>query len=84
MSSDLPTPPETGDARSMTLHVLPPIYILPTHLTVDELHELEDEIMDLGAPFTYDAKEARMLSVAQEVVELDASPQKHFRCSCSA
>ncbi len=44
----------------MCLRALPPIYILPTHLTADELHELEDEIMDLGAPFTYDAKEARI------------------------
>ncbi len=60
MSSDLPTPPETGHAGSMTLHALPPIYILSTHLTVEELHEIEDEVMDLGAPFTYDAKEARI------------------------
>jgi DNA polymerase IV len=44
----------------MSLNALPPIYILPTHLTVDELHQLEDEVIDLGAAFTYDAKEAKM------------------------
>ena len=60
MSSDLPTPPETGHSGSMSLNDLPPIYILPSHLTVDELHELEDEVMDLGAPLTYDANEAKI------------------------
>ena len=60
MSSGLPSPPETDHLGSMSLRALPPIYILPAHLTVDELHKLEDEVMDLGAPFTYDAKEAKI------------------------
>jgi DNA polymerase IV len=60
MSLDLPTPPETGNGGSISLKNLPPIFILPTHLTSEELHELEDEVMDLSAPFTYDAKEAKI------------------------
>jgi DNA polymerase IV len=60
MPSDLPTPPGTGHGPSFSLKGLPPIYVLPTHLNVDELHKLEEEIIDLGALFTYDAKEAKI------------------------
>ncbi len=60
MSLDLPTPPETARGGFMSLNALPPIYVLPTHLTSEELHELEEELMDLSAPFTYDAKEAKI------------------------
>ncbi len=44
----------------MSLNSLPPIYILPTHLTSEEFHEIEDEVMELGAPITYDANEAKI------------------------
>lgn len=60
MSSDLPTPPDTSRRHTLSLGALPPIYILPTHLTGDELHELEDEVMKLGAPLTFDPKEAKI------------------------
>lgn len=60
MSSDLPTPPVTDHGGAISLNRLPPIYVLPTHLTIDALHELEDDLMELGAPFTYDAREAKI------------------------
>lgn len=60
MSLDLSTPPKTRPGSEASLLTLPPIYILPTHLTVEELHELEDDVVDLGAPFTDDPKEAKI------------------------
>ncbi|KAL1991245.1 hypothetical protein VTN49DRAFT_5749 [Thermomyces lanuginosus] len=36
----------------------PPIFVLPTHLTLDELHDIEDTLIERGAPLTYDATEA--------------------------
>jgi DNA polymerase IV len=36
---------------------LPPIYLLPTHLSLEKLHELEDQIPTL----TYDIKEAKLV-----------------------
>jgi DNA polymerase IV len=39
---------------------LPPIFILPTHLSSEEQYEIEDELAELGGQLTYDAKEARI------------------------
>lgn len=39
----------------------PPIFILPTHLTLDELHRIEDILDNRGARLTYDVSEARLV-----------------------
>jgi DNA polymerase IV len=40
---------------------LPPIFVLPTHLTTDELHDVEEKLTDHGATLTYDIKEAKFI-----------------------
>ncbi|KAJ6010354.1 hypothetical protein N7451_001766 [Penicillium sp. IBT 35674x] len=36
----------------------PPIFILPTHMTLDKLHETEDRLLSHGGNLTYDITEA--------------------------
>ena len=48
------------DGTTLRLNALPAVYILPRGLDVEHLHELEEELIGLGAPLTYDAKEARI------------------------
>ena len=40
---------------------LPPIYVLTTHLTIDEQHDIEQILADGGASVTYDIREARII-----------------------
>ncbi|EXJ95338.1 hypothetical protein A1O1_00458 [Capronia coronata CBS 617.96] len=47
-------------SSQLDLKSLPPIYILPTHLKPEELHEIEDKVFSLGGALTYDPKEARI------------------------
>lgn len=60
MGSEPPKSLKIGHLGAVSLSILPPIHILPAHLTVEELHDLEEEVINLGAPFTYDAKEAKI------------------------
>ncbi|KAI9809550.1 MAG: hypothetical protein M1827_006785 [Pycnora praestabilis] len=46
---------------ALDLTILPPTYLLPTHLTLPRLHELEDTFTRLGAPLTYNLPEARLI-----------------------
>lgn len=39
----------------------PPIFILPTHLTLEKLHEAESQLMDHGGKLTYDISEAGLI-----------------------
>ena len=39
----------------------PPIFVLPTHLTLDELQRVEDILGSRGARLTYDISEARLI-----------------------
>lgn len=39
----------------------PPIFVLPTHLTLEKLHHVEEILTDCGAPLTYDISEARLI-----------------------
>ena len=50
---------KSGDSP-ISLADMPPIYVLSFQLDIDELHELEEEVLGLGANLTYDAKEARI------------------------
>ncbi|KAK5418914.1 hypothetical protein LTR20_003348 [Exophiala xenobiotica] len=52
-------PPPEGTA-GFTLNAAPPIYVLPSHLLSEDLHETEDLIFSLGGSLTYDPKEARI------------------------
>ncbi|KAI9780052.1 MAG: hypothetical protein M1839_007034 [Geoglossum umbratile] len=56
-------PREDTNKRSTTLSLsnLPPIFLLSAHLTLPELHELEERISGLGAPLTYDMTEAKIV-----------------------
>ncbi|KAK7514694.1 hypothetical protein IWZ03DRAFT_222694 [Phyllosticta citriasiana] len=45
----------------LDLSSLPPVFVLPTHLTVDDLHELEDKLAEHGARMTYDIREAKIV-----------------------
>ena len=40
---------------------LPAVYVLNTHLTLEELHNMENELIIGGAPLTYDRSEAKLL-----------------------
>jgi DNA polymerase IV len=39
----------------------PTIYVLPVHLPTDEVHELEENLIEAGATVTYDISEARLV-----------------------
>ncbi|KAH0566131.1 hypothetical protein GP486_000461 [Trichoglossum hirsutum] len=54
---------EGAGKRSATLSLnnLPPVFVLPTHLTPPELHVLEEKIARLGAPLTHDVAEAKIV-----------------------
>ncbi|KIX05916.1 uncharacterized protein Z518_03890 [Rhinocladiella mackenziei CBS 650.93] len=47
-------------SHTLNLKSVPPIFILPTHLQPQELHETEDSIFKAGGSLTYDPKEARI------------------------
>lgn len=44
---------------SLTSH--PPIFVLSTHLSLEELHDVEDSLIRRGASLTYDISEARLV-----------------------
>ncbi|THC97644.1 hypothetical protein EYZ11_002870 [Aspergillus tanneri] len=39
----------------------PPIFVLPTHLSLDSLHQIEDTLVQASAHLTYDITEARLV-----------------------
>ncbi|GLB07420.1 hypothetical protein AtubIFM57258_002761 [Aspergillus tubingensis] len=39
----------------------PPIFVLPTHLSLESLHSIEEELVKREAPLTYDISEARLV-----------------------
>lgn len=45
----------------LDLSDLPPIYVLTTHLSTSEQHDVEDTLSNGGAPLTYDIKEANLV-----------------------
>ncbi|MCJ1240891.1 hypothetical protein MMC14_008895 [Varicellaria rhodocarpa] len=48
-------------ARLIDLSHVPPIYVLPTHLTASELDELKAQLSEHGATLTHDVLEARLV-----------------------
>ncbi|KAI9864103.1 MAG: hypothetical protein M1813_003420 [Trichoglossum hirsutum] len=66
MSQPISPDPEAAEGagkRSATLRLdnLPPVFVLPAHLTLSELHVLEEKIAGLGAPLTHDMNEAKII-----------------------
>lgn len=47
-------------SQDLTLASLPPIFVLPTNLTPDEMHEAEDTVCDNEGQLSYEPKEARI------------------------
>lgn len=54
------TSPVASKSETLDLSILPPVFVLSTHLEADRLHELEDHLSDGGAPLTYDVSEAKI------------------------
>ncbi|KAL4785501.1 high-affinity nickel-transport protein-domain-containing protein [Aspergillus varians] len=52
------TPPRT---KLFTLSSTPPIFVLPTHLTLDALHQSEETLLQHNAHLTYDVTEASLI-----------------------
>ncbi|EGE81957.1 DNA polymerase IV [Blastomyces dermatitidis ATCC 18188] len=48
-------------AKTISLASLPSIYVLPTHLDLDQLHEVEETLERCGAQLTYDISEAELV-----------------------
>lgn len=46
---------------NLDLSILPPVFLLPTHLSLAELHEIEEQLTAGGAPLTYDITEAKLV-----------------------
>lgn len=55
------TGPLADDLAVIDLQSCPSTFVLPTHLTLDELHEVEEALTRCGAPITYDITEAQLV-----------------------
>lgn len=53
-----PSPPAGGPDNTLDLSELPPIFVSATHFETEDLHELEERLVDSGAALTYDLAEA--------------------------
>lgn len=51
----------TSEASRLDFSHLPPIYVLPAHLSEDELHEAEDALVTCGALLTHEIKDSRIV-----------------------
>ena len=47
-------------APSLDLSFLPPVFVLDSHISPDQLHALEENLIQSGAILTYDVKEAKL------------------------
>lgn len=56
-----PNEPATQTQQETIFSEQPPIFILPTHLTLDKLHEAEDRLVEHGGRLTYDISEAGLI-----------------------
>ncbi|TKA29885.1 hypothetical protein B0A50_03249 [Salinomyces thailandicus] len=46
---------------SLDLSLFPPVFVLSTYFPPEDLHELEDGLLEAGAGLTYDVREARVV-----------------------
>lgn len=54
------SPHDQPSTIALGLIGLPPLFVLPMRLTLTELHDLEDQIIQHGGPMTYDPNEAKI------------------------
>src|ERR1700712_5201260 len=47
--------------EALDLSFLPPIFVLPAHLSTEDLHDIENQLQDHGATVTYDINEAKLV-----------------------
>ncbi|RHZ72099.1 hypothetical protein CDV55_108926 [Aspergillus turcosus] len=64
--SDITTSPTlkhdlTESPDGLDFSSLPPIFVLATHLELDALHQIEEDLVMRGARLTYDVSEARLV-----------------------
>jgi DNA polymerase IV len=52
------SPPANDQHNNLDLGNLPPIFVSATHFEIDDLHELEERLLESGAALTYDLTEA--------------------------
>ncbi|PGG99919.1 hypothetical protein AJ80_09274 [Polytolypa hystricis UAMH7299] len=52
---------EEGEDKTINLESCPSIFVLPTHLTLDELHDVEEMLTRCSAALTYDIAEAKLV-----------------------
>ncbi|KAK1138319.1 hypothetical protein N8T08_002845 [Aspergillus melleus] len=52
---------EAGSQPPLNLQSLPPIFVLPAHLSLDALHQIEDHLVRGAAHLTYDISEAGLV-----------------------
>ncbi|KAJ5669039.1 hypothetical protein N7462_010109 [Penicillium macrosclerotiorum] len=63
------SPPELAEEIPETIFLgLPPLFILPTHLALEKLHDIENRFIDHGGKLTYDISEAKVIlgNIAQK------------------
>jgi DNA polymerase IV len=61
MILDESSSPKDGTSHVSIFSSQPPIFILPTHLSLEELDETEGRLMDHGGKLTYDIAEAGLI-----------------------
>ncbi|EFQ99126.1 DNA polymerase lambda [Nannizzia gypsea CBS 118893] len=57
---ELPSSPPADNRGTIDLSTCPTIYVLPTHISLEELHRIENILSKCGAPLTYDITEAQL------------------------
>lgn len=55
------SPPSDKTSAKLDLSKLPPIFLSATHFDTEDLHELEEELVEAGAELTYDVTEAKIV-----------------------
>ncbi|KAI9803266.1 MAG: hypothetical protein M1825_002057 [Sarcosagium campestre] len=61
----------------LELNQLPPLYLLPTHFSLSELHEAEENLLVSNAKLTYDATEAKIF-----IGKVGTKPRAEFELRC--
>ena len=56
----MPMSEQALSSGRLDLSSVPPIYILPTHIITEDLHQYEDQVYAAGGALTYSATEARI------------------------
>ncbi|OJK03507.1 hypothetical protein ASPACDRAFT_1862849 [Aspergillus aculeatus ATCC 16872] len=61
LETDSPSGNDDPDPSTPDFSACPPIYVLQTHLTIESLHDIEEELVRRNARLTYDIDEAALI-----------------------